>query len=119
MKVDDSYGNASTSNYISKEDAVRVGLEKAGVTESQVQNLQVEYDCEDGIIIYEVEFTAGGQEYEYDIISETGEILSYESEADDGDDDGDRDDDDHDDDDDDDDDDHDDHDHDDDHDDDD
>jgi len=111
VKVDDSYGNANTSNYISKEDAVRVGLEKAGVTESQIQNLQVEYDCEDGIIIYEVEFTAGGQEYEYDIISETGEILSYESEADDGDDDGDRDDDDHDDDDDDDHDDHDDHDH--------
>ena len=86
VKVDDSYCSANTSNYISKEDAVKAGIAKAGVDETQVNNLTVEYDCDDGIMIYEVDFSVGNQEYEYDVNCETGEILDFESDIDDGDD---------------------------------
>ena len=34
-----------------------------------------EFDFDDGITIYELEFTAGGNEYEYDVHAVTGKIL--------------------------------------------
>ena len=83
VKTDDSYGSANTSKYISEEEAKTIALQKAGRTDVQTDAVRAEFDCDDGIITYEVEFTAGGREYEYDINAETGEILESESDADD------------------------------------
>ena len=91
VETDDSYGETNTSQYITKEDATAIGLNHAGITSDQIQTLEVEFDCEDGVIVYEVVFTSNGQEYEYDINAETGEIIDFESEADDDDDDDDDD----------------------------
>lgn len=106
--TDDLYGNADTSKYISEEDAKTIALQKAGRTDMQTDAVQAEFDCDDGIITYEVEFTADGREYEFDINAETGEIIGEDADDDnddaedrdddddhdDGDDDDDRDDDD-------------------------
>ena len=34
-----------------------------------------EFDSEDGLMVYEVEFYAGGTEYDYDINARTGETT--------------------------------------------
>lgn len=107
-------GEAYTGEYIGYEGALEAALSHAGLDVSQVSDTEVEMDCENGVIIYEVEFNYGGQEYDYDIVATTGEIVKVDTEVDDDmddDDDHDDDDDDHDDDDDDDDHDDDDHDH--------
>ena len=40
-------------------------------------------DTDDGIIHYDVDFKAGGMEYDYDINPESGAIMKAESEVDD------------------------------------
>ena len=42
----------------------------------QMQYLKIkEFDFDDGIAIYELEFTAGGSEYEYDVHAVTGKSI--------------------------------------------
>ena len=89
MDVDDFYGDVDKSKYISKEDAIKAALQAAGLNDLQLDSGKAEFDCDDGIITYEVEFTANGQEYEYDINAQTGEIIKSEVDVDDGDDDAD------------------------------
>ena len=64
---------------ISQEEAEAIALEHAGVAEADASFYRVEQDRDDGRSVYEVEFTAGGTEYDYEIDSGTGEILSYGS----------------------------------------
>ena len=95
------YGEAYTGDYIGYESALEAALSHAGLDSTQVSGTEVEMDCENGVIIYEVEFKHGGQEYDYEIAASTGEIIQSEKDIDDGDDDADEeadDDDDHDDD---------------------
>ena len=81
VQREDSYGKADTSKYIGKNKAIKTAVKHAGFTRDQVTNAVAEFDCDDGVIVYEVEFTAGGIEYEYDIDAETGKIISHESES--------------------------------------
>lgn len=75
VKNEKAYGKPSTSKYIGKKRAEDTALARAGVSRAQVTELETEFDCEGGVIIYEVEFTAGGVEYEYEIDAETGKII--------------------------------------------
>ena len=45
--------------------------------------MDIELDEEDGKLVYEVEFKAGGTEYDYEIDAATGTILQQEAERDD------------------------------------
>jgi uncharacterized membrane protein YkoI len=72
---DASYGTADTSKYIGPDKAISIALRHAGISRQQAQDLEAQYDCEDGTIIYEVEFTASGQDFEYDIDALTGTLL--------------------------------------------
>lgn len=76
-----SYGKADTSKYIGEDAAVAAALAEAGIAADSATGIKTEYDCEKGRIIYEVEFTSGGVEYEYDIDAVSGKVVSYESEA--------------------------------------
>ena len=87
-------GTASTADYIGYENALAAALADAGIDSSQITGQEVEMDCENGVMIYEVEFTYGGQEYEYEIDASTGQIVSSEKDTADDDDDPDGDDDD-------------------------
>ncbi len=68
---------------ISEEKAKSIALDHAGFKESDVQFLRVEYDFDDGVEKYEVDFKQGKYEYDYDINAKTGEILSYDKDIDD------------------------------------
>lgn len=63
--------------------AKSAALQHAGLSESQVRELQVEWDNENGRAVYEVEFKSGGMEYEYVIDAATGSVLEHQAERDD------------------------------------
>lgn len=75
-------GNASKKAYIGKDKAKEIAYTHAKVESSQVKLEDIEFDIEDGIMIYEIEFKVGTTEYEYDIHAVTGEIIHYSKEVD-------------------------------------
>jgi uncharacterized membrane protein YkoI len=79
------HGTASTEEYIGYENALAAALGDAGLDSSQITGPEVEMDCENGAIIYEVEFRYGGQEYEYEVDAKTGQVIKAEADADEND----------------------------------
>ena len=74
-------GQANDSAYIGLEAAQQAALAHAGVSAADAAFLEAEYDWDDGRMVYEVEFRAGGVEYEYEIDALTGEVVKYEREG--------------------------------------
>lgn len=68
---------------LTADEAKAIALNHAGLTEDQVTGLRTEYDVDDGIPEYEVEFRQGKTEYDYEIHAETGEIRSWDKDLDD------------------------------------
>lgn len=63
---------------LTKEQAQTIALDHAGFTQADVERLHTEYDLDDGVPEYEVQFRVGRWEYEYEIHAETGAIRSYD-----------------------------------------
>lgn len=74
---------SSSTSDIGAQAAKSAALRHAGLSESQVRELQVEWDNENGRAVYEVEFKSGGMEYEYVIDAATGSVLEHQAERDD------------------------------------
>ncbi len=69
---------------IGEDQAKRIALDHAGLTESQVTLIHVTLELDDGRWGYDVEFyTAGYQEYDYEIDAFTGAILKFDYDAED------------------------------------
>ncbi len=58
--------------------AQEIALNHVGMTADQVQYLHTEYEIDDRIPQFDVQFYAGNTEYEFEIHAETGEILSFD-----------------------------------------
>lgn len=63
---------------ITEEEAESIALEAAGFTAESVTGLRTEYEVDDGVPKYEVQFYHENTEYDYNIHAQTGEILSYD-----------------------------------------
>lgn len=74
---------ADNSLLISEEEAKAIALKDAGIKESEVTNIRVKLEKDDGVQEYEVDFYAGNKEYDYDINASTGEIISKDMDIDD------------------------------------
>ncbi len=74
---------AETAETITAEKAKEAALSHAGVSADKARFLRAELDREDGKKIYEIEFTADGFEYDYDIDAETGGVLGFDKDRDD------------------------------------
>lgn len=70
--------SAGTTDIITVEEAKNIALTHAGFTAEQVSGLRVEFEYDDGIPEYSVDFREGYLEYEYEIHAKTGQILSFE-----------------------------------------
>ena len=58
-----------------------VALNHAGISESSTSYIYAKKDWDDGRWVYDVEFWAGGKEYDYEILASNGTILSYDYDA--------------------------------------
>lgn len=65
---------------IGKDKALEIALKDAKLTEADVTRLRVSKDRDDGESIYDVEFTGGDTEYDYEILASNGDILSADYE---------------------------------------
>ncbi len=72
-------GEASDKSYIGEKNAAEIALKHLGVTSSDVSKIKTEFDYEDGMMIYEVEFSYSDKRYEYEIDAVTGEIIDIET----------------------------------------
>lgn len=83
VKIPKSDSNAKN---ITAREARDIAIKDAGIDFSDVYDLEVEKDRDDGVVKYEVSFKADGWEYDYEISSK-GKILRKEKERIDEDDD--------------------------------
>lgn len=61
---------------IGKDKAQEIAMQDAGVSEDEISRLRVTKDTEDGRRVYEVEFSLGNTDYDYEVAAADGEILS-------------------------------------------
>ena len=76
-----SSGQASDSAYIGVEAAKSAAFAHAGLDAAQATMGEVDFDYEDGRMVYELEFYADGAEYEYDIDASTGAVVKFSQEG--------------------------------------
>lgn len=65
--------------YISLDEAKQIAFDHAGVDGTSAKFDDQEFDVDDGVPSYELEFKINGNEYEYDIHALTGEVLKFEA----------------------------------------
>lgn len=69
--------NNSTSSKITAEQAKYIALKHANLTIDKVKFDNIEYDTDNGLDKYDIDFHYNNQEYSYEIDTKTGEILSH------------------------------------------
>lgn len=67
---------------ISADEAKKAALDHAGLKESDVTDLDVDLDRDNGILKYEIDFHANGIEYDYDINADDGTVISADKDRD-------------------------------------
>lgn len=81
-KNDNNGNNASStnqqSNGIGVEKAKQIALDKSGLSESDVTFKKAEYEFDDGVWIYDIEFYQGRTEYSAEILASDGSIVAWE-----------------------------------------
>ena len=70
-------GSGNSDNQIDAAEAEAIALKHAGFTDD-VTALHTEYNIDNGIAKYEVQFIHGNWEYDYNINAKTGSILSFD-----------------------------------------
>ena len=81
VESESSIGTSDTSAFITEEKAAQTALSDAGVQKQDTNLIRVEFGCEDGKLVYEIEFNTNANAYEYDIDARSGQIVSAEVET--------------------------------------
>lgn len=71
----------TSAQAITEAQAKEIALEHANLSEADVISIYVKQDYEDGRLVYEVEFYHSTAEYDYEIDAQSGQILSYDYDA--------------------------------------
>ena len=69
------------AGYIGAEKAKEIALNHAGVAADKAQYLKCEFDRDDGIAVYDVEFYYDRVEYDYEINAKNGKIIKVEKDG--------------------------------------
>lgn len=78
FEVDRNEHGTVTGNVIDVEAAKQAALQHAGIAANDATFTKAKLDRDDGKAIYDIEFYAGGKEYEYEIDAETGSVYQFE-----------------------------------------
>ncbi len=76
-------GTASDKSYIGRDAALTATLTHAGVAAADAKRIRIEFDNNDGRMVYEIEWKSGRTEYDYEVDAITGQILKAEKNIDD------------------------------------
>lgn len=71
-------GSVAANGDIGSEEAARIALKKAGLTEADVTRLRTEKDYDNGRLVYDIEFYQGRTEYSAEILASDGSIVSWD-----------------------------------------
>ena len=63
---------------LTEEQALEIALKHLGFSADQITRLRTEYEIDDGMPQFDIEFHQGDWEYEFEIHAENGKILSYD-----------------------------------------
>lgn len=63
---------------LTEEQALQIALDDLGITADQITRLYTEYETDDGVPRFDIEFHRGDWEYEYEINAGNGQIISYD-----------------------------------------
>lgn len=74
--------SATTTAVLTAGDAQAIALEDAALTQDQVTGLRIQYDTDELMPEWDIEFRSGDWSYEYTIHAETGQILERDKEYD-------------------------------------
>lgn len=74
--------NSSNSQRITADEAKQIAATHSGQTIANMEYVKVEYDIDDGIAVYEVEWKKDRIEYDYTIDAATGQIIKYDVDRD-------------------------------------
>ena len=74
-------GSAPAAGQITEERAKAIALSHAGIDATDATMTKSGLDYDDGRLVYELEWYAGGAKYDYEISATTGEIISVDYEA--------------------------------------
>lgn len=72
-----------TGNFIGEEKAKEEALSKAGITADGVNFEKVDLELDDGVWVYEIDFTKDKHEYDVKVKADDGIILEYEKDRND------------------------------------
>lgn len=73
--------STAQADYIGTDAAKAIALEAAGIGEADATFTTAELETRNNTPYYEVDFTAGGQEYDYDIDALTGTVIAGNQQA--------------------------------------
>lgn len=74
-------GSTAVSGQITEEKAKKIALSHAGVNAADATMTKSGLDYDNGRLVYELEWYAGGAKYDYEISATTGEVISADYEA--------------------------------------
>lgn len=72
---------ATKTTQISLNEAKKIALKEAGLSEKEGKWKKQELDRDDGRMIYELEFVSGEREYEFEIDAQTGAVVELKEES--------------------------------------
>ncbi len=72
--------SAEKEKSVTLEKAREIAVKDAGIKNAEVSFTKAKLDTDDGVKVYEIEFTYNGNEYEYDINAKTGAIIEKNKE---------------------------------------
>lgn len=72
-----------TGNFIGEEKAKEEALSKAGITADGVKFEKVDLELDDGVWVYEIDFTKDKHEYDVKVKADDGIILEFEKDMND------------------------------------
>ncbi|MDO5116318.1 MAG: PepSY domain-containing protein [Synergistaceae bacterium] len=73
--------SAEAAALIGEARAKEIALKHAGVAQQQARFTKVRLERDNGRMEYELEFYAGGTEYDYEINAETGDVIKFSREV--------------------------------------